>query len=623
MLKSVILRGVLIVSILAVFFLPAYTALYLYPTITRFLTGLLEEEARRDALHMASHLETGKGVLQKDSVAPSTAKEITEFKEDFDISKVRVYSPSGEVIYSTSSDEIGQVNENNYFHEVVAEGRFYSKLVEKEEESLEGVKMSVDVVETYVPIMDDGRFIGAFEIYYEITDRKNHFLGLIRKSSLAVFFVTSSFMLALTLAAMKARRNILRQSRDSEILRSNRDALEDQVELRTSELHEINARLRLEIADREKAVALMKESQEKFRDIFENAMDPILLADSESRFIDVNKSAEDVFGYSREAFLKMSMFDVIPSFQAHQPQRNHDEFKGQGFFRNFVEKMRTKDGRWLDIEVNSSAIVKDGRIVWTCHIVRDITVRKKLEEDMARMRNLEALGTLAGGIAHDFNNILTSILGNVSLSKALSKSNTRVTKRLTIAEEGSLRAKDLTAQLLALAQGDISHNWTTSLSKFISTSAEFILTGSDVECKYSLPDDLWPANVNPAQMSQVIQNLLLNAREAMPDGGTISISGRNMEVKENELLPLKKGRYIHISIADTGFGIPRENIKKIFNPYFSTKERGARKGMGLGLSICHSIIQNHKGKITVESEDDGLTTFNIFLPASKNMTSPI
>ncbi|MEE9524289.1 MAG: ATP-binding protein, partial [Thermodesulfovibrionales bacterium] len=289
----------------------------------------------------------------------------------------------------------------------------------------------------------------------------------------------------------------------------------------------------------------------------------------------------------------------------------------KGKDHDFEYRINTADGRVIWLRDIVTVIKENDNPVKMLGFMFDVNERKNMEEEIRKGKNLESLGILAGGIAHDFNNLLTSILGNVSLAKTFARPEDKISERLTIAESASLRAKDLTRQLLTFSRGGAPVKKVAFISDIIKDSSSFALSGSNVKCEYSLPRDLWPVEIDEGQIGQVIHNLVINARDAMPKGGTITISGRNAEVTDDNNLSLDEGDYVQISVADKGVGISEENISRVFDPYFTTKEMGVQKGMGLGLSICHSIIKSHEGTIVVESEMEKGTTFHFYLPASE------
>jgi len=243
-----------------------------------------------------------------------------------------------------------------------------------------------------------------------------------------------------------------------------------------------------------------------------------------------------------------------------------------------------------------------------------------MEEELYKIDKLESIGVLAGGIAHDFNNLLTIIMGNIQLAKMYTD-DTKIIKKLQETEKASMRAKDLTQRLLSVAKGGPPQKEISSIASIIRETTKFSLSGSNVECEFDIADDLWLVNVDTGQISQVIQNLVVNADQAMPLGGKLEIKAENKKIKEEDRLPLSEGNYIKISIKDEGEGIPKKHINNIFDPYFTTKSRGVEKGTGLGLSVCHSILKKHNGYINVKSKVEKGTVFHIYIPASKKQRS--
>ena len=241
----------------------------------------------------------------------------------------------------------------------------------------------------------------------------------------------------------------------------------------------------------------------------------------------------------------------------------------------------------------------------------DITERKIFEEERLIFSKMESLGVLAGGIAHDFNNILTVILGNINLAMLDLPKEYGGQEILTEAEKACFQAQNLARQLLTFAKGGAPIKELVAIEPLIRESATFACRGSALRGEFTLPDNLWALEVDPGQINQVFQNLIINAIQAMPGGGTIKIQAENLVLAAESDLPLSPGRYVKISFQDQGGGMPTKYLAKIFDPYFTTKQ----KGSGLGLATSYFIIKNHHGHIAVDSKLGVGTTFTIYLPA--------
>ena len=247
----------------------------------------------------------------------------------------------------------------------------------------------------------------------------------------------------------------------------------------------------------------------------------------------------------------------------------------------------------------------------------DVTVRKQAEKDRLVLGKLESTGILAGGIAHDFNNLLAGILMSLEMVESNQCSPEDLTLALLDAKRAVLAAKTLTQQLITFARGGASIRQPTDLASVLRESVPLALSGSNVRGEVFAAADLWPAEVDAGQIGQVVRNLVLNAREAMAGGGVVRLQGENLVLGPGRGPALPPGDYVRIRVSDQGCGIAPEVLPKIFDPYFSTKLRSAQKGMGLGLTICHSVVSKHGGAITVESTPGAGTTFDVFLPASR------
>ena len=367
-----------------------------------------------------------------------------------------------------------------------------------------------------------------------------------------------------------------------------------------------------DITERKKSEKALRDSEANFRSLAQNAFDSIAINNEDGDYVYVNRRSAELTGYSIKELLKLNLKDLTPHRDTEKVlNRSKRRIKGKPIENFFEATLLRKDGVELPIEVTATRTIWQGKPA-DMVFFRDITERKKLEEEALKSQKLESIGILAGGIAHDFNNILTAILGNITLAKMYAKPEDKVYDRLVRAEKASMRAKDLTQRLLTFSKGGAPIKEITSIVNLVKESATFALTGSNIICKFTIPHDIWKVEIDKGQISQVINNLVFNADQAMPDGGTIVINVENINIGKESTLFLNAGKYVKINIEDQGIGISEKHLNKIFDPYFTTKT----KGSGLGLATVFSIIKNHDGLITVDSKLGVGTKFSIYLPAS-------
>jgi PAS domain S-box-containing protein len=380
-------------------------------------------------------------------------------------------------------------------------------------------------------------------------------------------------------------------------LQSSRDRLEEQVQARTAELSAANAAMQTEIAERRTVQAQLEKSREIFHNIVEQSADGILVVDDQGVTRYANPAAIDLLGSARE--------DVVdcPFRLKHIAEAAAEVDLG------------TREGMRRTAEMRTSGTEWDGRPA-TRVTLRDVTARKQMEEELVKAQKLESVGILAGGIAHDFNNILMGVIGNLSFAKMEFESPEIVRQAIEEAEKSASRAKLLTQQLLTFSKGGAPVRRRASVGELLQDAARFVLAGSRSVCRFAIAADLWPAEIDVGQISQVVENLVINADQAMPSGGVVTISAENVTIRARAAarLPfLSPGRYLHIRVSDTGVGIQKEHLQKIFDPYFTTKKHGS----GLGLATVYSIVRRHEGLVQVESDVGKGATFTIYLPASE------
>lgn len=377
----------------------------------------------------------------------------------------------------------------------------------------------------------------------------------------------------------------------------------------------------IDISQRKEAEERLAAEKERLAVTLRSIGDAVITTDTSGRVVLVNEVAEKLTGWEHgEARGKRleEIFCIIDS-RDRKPMANPVtkvlESKEIVELANHAVLI-SRDGTERSIADSGAPIRDNGdNVIGVVLVFRDVTVARKMQEEMIKAKKLESVGVLAGGIAHDFNNILTAIMGNISLAHHQALEGSEIMSLLASAEKAAIRAKGLTQQLLTFAKGGDPVTETASIAEVIRESAGFVLHGSNVACHFAIPDDLWLVRVDKGQMSQVIQNIVMNAQNAMPEGGTVSISCGNREVSPEDHLPLTPGRYVTIDIKDSGTGIPPANLERIFDPYFTTRELG----QGLGLAITRAIVVKHDGHIVVESREGVGSTFTIFLPASNSV----
>ena len=356
--------------------------------------------------------------------------------------------------------------------------------------------------------------------------------------------------------------------------------------------------------------------------------DGVITTNAQGRIIMINNAGENLTGWeSKDAIgqpLK-AVFNVAIDLAAQaRSQKSGYRNEAQSILLSLPENatLVSRDGSEHVVEQVASPI-RDNKneVVGVVLVFRDITERQRNEAERRKADTLEQLGLLAGGIAHDFNNLLTAIIGNISLASLLLPPNDEMVTRLNDAKNASLRARDLAQQLLTFARGGAPIKKTASIGRLIQDTVSFSLRGTHSRSEFTFGADLWPAEIDPGQISQVIGNLVVNADQAMPNGGTLRVTCDNF-IYNSDTVPtvpdLQPGDYIRVKIRDEGVGIPEDYMKRIFDPYFTTKA----KGNGLGLATTYSIIKNHNGLITVESKVHFGSTFTIYLPASRHVEIP-
>lgn len=377
-----------------------------------------------------------------------------------------------------------------------------------------------------------------------------------------------------------------------------------------------------DITERKAIENALRETTERFRTMFEQAPLGIALTDSSmGRFDEVNEKFAEIAGRPKD---EMAHMDWISITHPDDVQANLDAMAS------------LNAGKITSFDMNKRCIRPDGSAVWIhmtvarlqgedqAHprhlcMIEDITERRRMDQELMKAQKLESIGVLAGGLAHDFNNLLGGLFGYIEMAKleAEDRNQKEIVQYLSKALNVFDRAKELTQQLLTFSKGGAPILKSQSIAELLRRTISFALSGSNTHPNFFIPDDLWLNEFDETQMAQVFDNIAVNARQAMPEGGNIDVTAQNRASGEGAEMDARE-RYVLVTIRDHGTGIRPEHLPHIFDPFFTTKLQGS----GLGLSACYSIIKQHGGRIEVDSEIGKGTSFRIYLPASKKPAAP-
>jgi two-component system cell cycle sensor histidine kinase/response regulator CckA len=362
-----------------------------------------------------------------------------------------------------------------------------------------------------------------------------------------------------------------------------------------------------DLTERNQARVALQQSARTLTDILENTTDGFFCLDHAWRFTYVNPQAERLFGRARKELLGGELWQKFPELRNTPFEENYRRVMANQTPAEFEACEPNGTTRWFEVHAYPSG----GGV---SALFRDVTERKRAEDDRLTKGKIESLGTLAGGIAHDLNNILTVISGNIGLAQLEAPSEEKnLFACLAKASQAAQEAAHMSSQLLTFSKGGSPVKKVVRMSELLAKSAHFSLHGSNLRAEMDIPPDLWTTEVDPAQIEQVINALMINAREAMLSGGTVDISARNIELENKPGALLPGGRYVKVAIADHGGGVPPDIATKIFDPYFTTKSVSS----GLGLSISFSVVKKHGGMLHLEQSSPSGAVFSFYLPAAR------
>lgn len=335
------------------------------------------------------------------------------------------------------------------------------------------------------------------------------------------------------------------------------------------------------------------------------------------RIQECNESMQAICGYSLEELIGLPLIkifhpDSLSTIQQIGKFSKYDDPTIKGLKAVLIGK----NGHEKNVEITADFITFNEKPA-NIFVIRDISELIKAKNRLEEASKIESIAALAGGIAHDYNNLLTAIIGNISLTRATLSPDDNCYPYLTQALDASKTAQNLTQKLITFSKGGEPVRTICDTAALVKNATEFTLSGSTIKSEYELPDDIWPVAVDKTQIGHAIHNGILNAIEAMPEGGILKVIAKNVIINK-DIKTFRPGKYVKVSIVDQGKGISEDSLCKIFEPYYTTKEFGVQKGTGLGLSISKSIINKHGGEVTINSRAGSGTTLNIYLPADQS-----
>jgi PAS domain S-box-containing protein len=541
------------------------------PVVTRSTVNEIKIEAEHSARDIALSLGSGKGELKREDIQGDLLSQARQIENRLDVLKLKIYTKSGNTIYSSDPRETGETNRERYFTDSIAKGVARTNLLRKDIEDSEGKKETVYIVRTNVPILIDGSVVGALETYYNIKNRIRGFDRQVRRYSTFLFVVGFALMVAIILMAF-----IMAKTEDN-LKKSQKD---------------------------------MVQAKKHLESLIESSTDAIVKTDKAGKVVLFNKGAEALTGYRREEVIGRQGPVLYESVEdAKEVMRRMRE--GGGTVSAFETTFRAKEGARIPVLISASILYdEEGQEVGAVGFSKDLRERKRAQEQLIRSEKMASVGLLTAGVSHEILNPLNVI--TLRLHTLISNPDTppEVTRYLRIMEKHANRITKITRDLLSFSRQRTPENRLVDLSavaKHTLALMEHDLMLENIEVELMLAEGLPKVMADLDQLEQVVLNLLTNARDAMPDGGRLTLITETVQANAHKLVELR--------VKDTGNGIASEHLERLFDPFFTTKPDG--KGTGLGLAICQGIVETHGGAIWAENVNKGGTVFVVQLAAKE------
>ncbi|MEE8431345.1 MAG: ATP-binding protein [Candidatus Desulfatibia sp.] len=608
-------RNIFLVCLAIAIVFPVYSLFFVYPSFTQLLIKNVENDAIRIASHLSRVSIPENIELTEDFFSDHFISRIERHTRDFDLEKLKIFSSSGKILYSTNPKDIGEINKEKYFHDIVAQGHVYTKLVQKNTISLERRLLKSDVVETYVPLTSNDTFNGAFEIYYDITGMKAKLNSLLSRSSAILLGIASSLLLAVVIILFKASQTSIARFQAEESLEKAHGELELRVEERTMELAEANEELRRQITERLSAEKALRKSEEKLAGILNSVLDIIIVVDQDLNIIwsnpvavkffgsdPVGKKYDDIFNFRHSSYTSCC---VDKCFEDGRSEEHEIEVIGSY-------------GNHLNLWCSASVVARseDGTPKSVMMVYRDMTEKKLLQAETARAGQLASIGELAAGVAHEINNPINGI---INCAQLLIDEHNELSEQAEISmriNKAGRRIAMIVRNLLSFARDYEEEPALVHVKSVLSDSLDLTETQvrkDGIDLSVDIPDELPKIRVRSHKIQQVFLNIISNARYALNQKFPHAHEDKVLRIKGEEVIT-NNIKYVRVIFYDRGTGIPTDILDRICDPFFTSKPPG--KGTGLGLSISHVIVKDHDGRLYFDSVEGEYCKTIVDLPVS-------